>query len=191
MPFEEKRNPNLLSLVLTVLVIVVIVGYLIPLVGTGDPGWFMSGASHDPSELVIWQQGTPLSLKPGEPDFAMVNTEVQRTLNNVVAYSDFGPSEETLKATRDGLALEVLYAEPLTIHTQWNLGKPTRLMYPLSGYYLPDRRFFLGQEDKYRAGGPQVDNVDKLVSLVTQVLARRGELLPTATPSLLGVKRSN
>ena len=171
---ERPKKSSVLSLVLMLILFIGGLMWLVPAVMSSDPRWFLKGDLPAPQRIVIWNAGRTLTLQPGDPDFVPVAADVTAALNYLTAYSDFGPSPQTIADYRNRLALEAYYAGPLQFHSQFSVGRPRQVMFPLVDSGYKEGRFFIGADDKYWAGGPRTAGLSGIYAEVAQVLRQRG-----------------
>src|SRR5690242_20658449 len=104
--FNERPKPsNPLWLVLMLVLFFGALIWLVPAVMSSDPRWFMAQDEAPPSSMVLWSGGQQVTLHPTDNDFAAITAAANTSLGHVISYSDFGPSEDTVAAYRNSMAL--------------------------------------------------------------------------------------
>lgn len=153
--------------------------WLIPAALSGDIRWFLAGVSEQPHEIVIWSNGQQTSITESDPDYAPLSAAVSEAISHIGGSSDFGPSATTVAEYRQSFSLEAFYAQPLQIHSRFNLGHPRQIMVPLTGAGYSEKRFFIGADGAYRAAGPITQGLSPVRATAEAALNHRGVTAPT------------
>lgn len=145
---------NLKSLLFSLIAFIVIVIFSIGAITNGDPLWFLPFFDATPARITIYRDGCVRTLSPGQPGFDNLTQVINQSLSQIEGYSNsFGLSSESLQDYRDKQrALEVQYAQDVTIHTGYRFGHPDSLFIPLDSYFGDTRSVFGGHNGDYWAG---------------------------------------
>ena len=178
----EHKKSNPLTVILMLVLFIVAMVWLVPALLSGDLRWFLPGVEGTPSEIIIWKDGEKTVLGPADPDFAPITAAAHVAVSNIFSSSDFGASEQTLQTYYHSFTLELFYAEPIQIHSRFNLGHPKQIMLPMTGVGSEEGRFFVGADGQYWAGGPRTAKNGAVREAVAAALTRRGVAVPTPGP---------
>src|SRR5690349_16216751 len=129
---ETTKRTNPLFVLLMGIVFVLLLLWLIPAGLSGDLRWFLPGVSEHPHELIIWDHGETVALHPGDAEYGPIAAALEGALTGVYGATDYGPSGTTINDYRHSFALEVFYDTPVQIHSRYNLGHPTQILFPLT-----------------------------------------------------------
>lgn len=154
-----KTNLRTLLFVLIVLPLLLVFG--IGMVTNGDPLWFMSTFDETPARIVLYRNGCQTELVAGQPGFAELNEEVNRSLSNLSGFwATYGLSADSLKYYRtQASAVELIYGKPVTVHAPYRFGHPDKLFIGLSEQLGQDRALFGGHADQYWAGAIRLKSI--------------------------------
>ena len=151
--------------------IVLVAGFVLLLVyGTlsvtaQDPFWFLKGFRYQPARVVIYHhEGKRSELRPGDPGFAELTTAVQICLaQGVERPSSIGFSDASLlDAYSRYLTMEVFFDQPVKLHAWFNTGKPTQMLFPITGRHSELTIALLGQNGQYLSGPPVLKTMEPI-----------------------------
>jgi len=168
---EYSSQPRVLTPILILVGIIVVVIYTAMSLGTSDPLWFWPRFEAQAQRIVIYSRGRRTELVPGSPGYAELNAAINQSLSVLAGYyPNWGLSEASLEDARtQQRTVEVLYAEPVQIHSTFNIGRPNTILIPLSGRGADESVVFLGVNGNYWPGAPKVRGLERLQELVAQL----------------------
>lgn len=141
-------------------VIVLGIWYLVNLLNTGNPFWFLPiQPSYTPSRIVIYNYGQVVTIRPGDPAF---NTLVSGLNDSLAAFQnqalvDIGISDETLQRYHDQeLVLDIYFPDEIKFNLPIRFSQVNNLLIPIDGRHSDSRYVFLGKNGQYLAGALQV-----------------------------------
>src|SRR6186713_2676562 len=103
---ERPKKSSPWSLVVMLILFIGGLAWLVPAVMSSDARWFLKGDLPAPQRIVIWNAGQTLTLQPTDADFAPLAAAVTEALDHITAYSDYGPSVETIAEYHARLTVE-------------------------------------------------------------------------------------
>jgi hypothetical protein len=158
-------------LFLALLVVLVLLVFIVGMLANDDPFWFLPVFDETPRRLVVYQSGCSSILSKGQPNFDELNNAINQTLPHYEGFnSTFGISADSLKDYRaTERAVEVFYAQPVTIHTIYRFGHPDSIFIPLSGYFAESRSIFGGRAGDYWAGALRLKSTEPIRRAAEQV----------------------
>ena len=176
----KKASPMMIVGMLAAFAVILV--WAVPALLSGDFRWFVAGASAQPQRLSIWADGHETTLVPSDRDYPAISQAATEAITHIYGLSEYGPSVQTIDEYRQSFALEVFYAEPLQIHSRFNLGHPRHVMVPLTGTGYKEGRFFIGSDGSYWAAGPRTHGDEAVRAAVNTALNGRGILIPADRP---------
>lgn len=171
---EEARSPKILSFVIVMLVIVALSIWFFVALPDQDWLWFLPIFNEQASEIRLYRNGQEIRLFPGDPGYDELNRAINTALSGIKAKLGGGVSEATLEDYYNKYsAVEVLYDEPIIIHSHHAFRKCDKLLFPLSGRHHDPPRVFGGSYARrdYRAGALVLKNPGPLLEAVESVWA--------------------
>lgn len=149
----DTARPRFLPLAGALLIVVAVIAYGVPLVGTGDPLWPLP-ADTDPDVVAIHWGGERTEVRRGDPRHA----ELRRTLNAALSSIEgieyrYGlPADDFAALRLRGHALEASYATPARSRGAYAIGSFRRLFVSFDGEEFARGLVFVGEPTGYRAG---------------------------------------
>lgn len=170
----DKVRTNIRGMLFTVVVFLVVAYYGSTALGTRDALWFTQGFSERPVRMIVYRNGQRTELTPDQPAFAELADAVVSSLNQGVAYaSGIGLSQGSLDdAYNMYVTLEVFFARPVLLHATFGTGRPTQMLFPLTGRHSDRPLVVLGTNGLYMANAP----ILKTVEPIRAVLGTQGYL---------------
>lgn len=92
---EERKQPSLLNLFLTVVIGIVVIGYGMIALSTEDPLWFWPYFKAQPAEIYVHCYGETQAVAPTENAFAAVTAAVNEMLSGRKRWDPLTMSEAT------------------------------------------------------------------------------------------------
>jgi hypothetical protein len=162
--YGVKVKPNILGMILVVGLIGLGVVYASVFISSRDPVWFLKGFTQQPTRVVIYDQGQQTELQPGDPGFELLAGAVVDTLNQGVArLSGIGMSDASQQDAYDKyLTVEAFFSPPAKLHTWFNTGNPTQMLFPITGRHSDLKVVFLGSGGRYAVNVPALNTVEPL-----------------------------
>jgi hypothetical protein len=159
-----KDRTNTIPLLILIAGFVFLFYYGITSLSARDPLWFASEFKDQPTRIVIYSEGQSTELRPGEADFDALAQAVQASLSRGFArLTKLGLSEHTLQqAYARDVTLEVFFMQPVELHTWFDTGRTTQMLFPITGPYADPPVILLGDDGQYRAGAPVLKTMEPI-----------------------------
>ena len=165
---SRSQNPSLLNLFLTAAVIIVVLGYGIMALNTGDLLWFSSRFNAQPTGIVVHCYGQDLILEPGSGHFQAITTMVNETLSGPKRWDPLTMSDETYQdylTSPDMVTVELTYPNPVRIHSMYKyFSNVDTLVIPLEGRHAQTNAVFGRNRGMTTAGSLHVDSWEPLLA---------------------------
>lgn len=161
----------LLRMVLVVVVFILAIYFLTIVFVSQDPFWFQKGFVEKPVYIVVYNSGQRNEYRPGDPGYDLLAGAIQQSLNDgVLRQSGVGMSEETLAdAYGKYVSVEAFFNQPVKLHSNYNTGWPTRMIFPITGRHSDLSVIFLGNDESYRINGPVLNNIQPVRDALSQL----------------------
>ncbi|HEX6288100.1 MAG TPA: hypothetical protein VFZ66_02870 [Herpetosiphonaceae bacterium] len=125
---------NLLSLIAILALGIVLFYYLYAALISDDWLWFRSSFDAQPRQIAIVDRGQRTELDPSNPAFAPIAAAFNETIQQGYRHAALGFSDETWKVVeRNGLLVEMTYAEPVRLHIYGGFAPTKQLRLLLGG----------------------------------------------------------
>ncbi|MBN1584196.1 MAG: hypothetical protein JXA89_26035 [Anaerolineae bacterium] len=163
-----KDRTNTIPLLILIAGVVFLFYYGISSLSARDPLWFASEFEDQPVRIVIYDAGQITELHPGQADFDALAQAVQASLSKGFArLTKLGLSEHTLHQayTRD-VTLELFFRQPVELHTWFDPGRTTQMLFPITGPYADAPVVLLGDDGQYRAGAPALKTNEPIQAIL-------------------------
>ena len=170
----DKVRTNIRGMLFAVVLFLVVAYYGSTALGTRDALWFTQGFSERPVRMIVYRNGQRTELTPDQPAFVELTDAVVSSLDKGVAYaSGIGFSQGSLDdAYNLYVTLEVFFARPVLLHATFGTGRPTQMLFPLTGRHSDRPLVVLGTNGLYMANAPILKTVDP----IRAVLGKQGYL---------------
>jgi hypothetical protein len=155
-----------------VLVIVIAaIFFSVGLLTNGDPLWFLPVFNARALRIVVHQPGCTVELREGDAGYEELTGALNASFTQVEGFnSTFGISPESLEQYRtQERALEVFYAEPVTIHAPYRFGHPDAILIPLSGHFADTRSVFGGHDGDYWSGALRLKSTESIARVLEKI----------------------
>ena len=160
MQSQDTVNPNIRGLLLVLLALGLLVVYAVPALTTGNVFWFWPSTGANPSQIVTYREGTSTVHRPGTPGYRVLAPLIDKALASISGVDDSGLSDVRVRELRSrGSAIEIYYAEPITIPTSFPVIKPNQILIPLDDVAAQTGDAYLGSDGQYYAGGLRIRTV--------------------------------
>ena len=126
--------------------------------------WFLGGFEGRPSRIVVYHGGQRSELLPGQAGFDELAGAVQTSLDQgFERLSNLGLSEHSLQeAYTRYVTLEVFFEQPVELHTWFNTGRTTQVLFLITGLHSEMSVVLLGQDGRYRSGAPVLKTMEPI-----------------------------
>ena len=140
----ESKGPSFLKLLLVLVGSVAFIVWAGASIATDDALWFLRVFHEDAASIDLYWDGAQLQLQPGSPEYSLLNEAFQEEVAHIRAFPrGVGLSDAMLNHLRAaGRLLEVHYAEPARVHSQYRYGPSAVFYVPLSGNHAWSSRVF-------------------------------------------------
>ena len=158
-----QDRTNTLPLLILIVGMLILAYWAITSLTAQDPLWFSREFQDRPSLMIVYHNGQRTELRPGQPGFDKLARAVQSCLEQgFVRLTKFGLSEQSLqRAYTQDVALEVVFEQPVEIHTWFEPGPTTQMLFLITGEYDTMNVVLLGK-DHYRAGAPELETLEPI-----------------------------
>ena len=93
--YEEKKQPSILKLILTVAIFIAVAMYGIISLSTGDPLWFYTTFDAQPATITVYCYGQETVLTPGSQDFDQLTAIFNENFSGYKNWDSLSMSEDT------------------------------------------------------------------------------------------------
>lgn len=169
-PTLPHQNINLLELLVVTILSLAGLFYLITSMSSGDWAWFLSNSSFNaqPLRIELYHEGTTTTFLPGDPTYEAMTEAVNEQLRDLQGYWEVGLRDDVLEDARQKYtSLIFVYATPIRLHTQWNIGTPNTLLVPVTGSYSNEERIYIGTNGNFLRGAVTVTDLSRLRQMAT------------------------
>ncbi len=164
MRHPPRRRTNTLQLVLLVVGFGLLFYYGVTALMARDPRWFTGEFRGRPSRIVVYHNGERDELLPNQESFDRLARAVTSSLDKGFArLSSLGLSEASLQdAYGQDVTLEVFFESPVELHTWFNPGRTTQMLFLITGRYGDVSIVLLGDDGRYRSGAPVLKDMEPI-----------------------------
>ena len=155
---------NAIQLLIVTVGFVVLAYYVTVSFTARDFLWFLRRFEDQPSRIVVYHTGQPTELVPGQAGFHELASAVQTSLaQGFAGLTNIGFSEQTLQnAYTRYVTLEVLFDQPVEMHTWFYPGRTTQMLFPITGRHSEMSAVLLGDGGHYRPGAPVLKTTEPI-----------------------------
>jgi hypothetical protein len=133
-PRTQFSIGNLLSLFVIIVLVFGSFYYFYTALISGDWLWFQTSFDEQPRHIAIIDRGQRTELEPTDPQFAPIAAAFNETIRQGYRHAALGFSEETWKVVdRNGLLVEMTYAEPVQLHIHGGFAPTKQLLLLIDG----------------------------------------------------------
>ncbi len=130
----QRTGGNLLSLLVTVVLIVIGFYYIFPAITSGDWLWFSTQFDAQPQLMTVIDRGERTEIGPADPRFPALADAFNKSITGGYRNASLGFSEETWEVVdRNGLLVEARYNEPVRLHIRGGFEPTNRLQILVNG----------------------------------------------------------
>jgi hypothetical protein len=164
MRHPPRHRTNTLQLVLLVVGFGLLFYYAVTAMMARDPRWFTGEFRGQPSRIVVYHSGERDELRSGREGFDQLERAVASCLDQGFArLSSIGLSEASLHdAYTEDITLEVIFESPVELHTWFNPGRTTQMLFLITGRYGDLSIVLLGDDGRYRSGAPVLQDMEPI-----------------------------
>jgi hypothetical protein len=118
---------------------------------------------------VVYNAGQQTEYTYGKPGYDLLAESIRSSLDQGIArQTGIGMGKESMKdALEKYLTVEVFFNQPVKLHANFNTGKPTRMLIPITGRHSDLSVIFLGGAGDYMSNGPALKNLQPLRDALT------------------------
>jgi hypothetical protein len=155
-PRTDKLRTNVVGMVLAVVVFGLAAVFITVAVSSQDLLWFVKEFHDLPTRVVVYQEGQSTELTAGMPGFSELSEAVRATIAQGVSRpSGMGLSNLSRQdAYEKFVTVEAFYDQPVKVHSHFNTGPATQMLFPITGRYSDLDVAFFGADGAYFAGAP-------------------------------------
>lgn len=168
---EQAKPSNPLRALGIFLVFVLIMWWLLNVFNTGNPLWFLPiQPTFTPSTIVIWQNGTAVTLHEGSEGFLELTDALNASFADFKnsAAIDLGISDSTLKDYHEkDFVIEIYYAKPIRFNTAARMQGVTQLLIPINGRHAGSGYVFFGGNGIWFANAMVMSNDQPIMDALT------------------------
>lgn len=148
--YKDENQISVLRLVVTLVVFVAATFYVIMAFSNNDPLWFLPRFTDRPREIRIYHEGATTVLTPSDPGYDTIVDTFNAQMGSPNRFlPDFGMSEESERDARElHTSVEFIYSQPVRLHTNISLGRPSSFLVPITGRHSERLSVFLGYGDE-------------------------------------------
>ena len=155
-PRTDKLRTNILSMLLAMVGFGILVGYGTVAISAQDALWFVKKFDALPTRIVVYQEGERTELTAGQPGFAELAEAIRASVAAGVSRpSGMGLSDLSRQdAYQKFVTVEAFFDTPARVHANFNVGRPTQMLFPITGRHSDLNVAFMGADGTYFAGAP-------------------------------------
>ena len=159
-PRTDRLQTNTLRMVLLVIVIIIVISLLTVTFTTRDLLWFTTTFNEPVEKVVVYHAGQKTVFVKGTLGFEDLAQGIWASLNSGVSRpSGIGLSAESLQdAYQKYVSVEAFYPYPVKLHSWFNMGNPTQMLFLITGRHTEMPVVFMGEGDRYLAGAPIINS---------------------------------
>lgn len=163
-PLTDQLQINVPAMFAAVVGFGLAVIYLTTALAAQDGLWFAKGFTAEPSHIIIYQAGTRTDVRPGDPAFAALARALRESLAQGASRpSIVGFSAGSLQdAYNLYVTVEAFFDQPVKFHAGFNTGRPTQMLFPMTGRHAELNIVLLGKDGVYWASPPVLNNLEPL-----------------------------
>lgn len=169
---EQRKQPSLINLGLTVLLVVIGVGYAIIAMNTEDPLWFLSSFNAEPAEMYVYCYGEPLVVDAGHNSYQQISTAVNQMLSGSKRWDPLTMSDTTYADYQNSsqmLTIELRYQPAARVHSFYKFYKKIdSIVVPLDGRHAKWNAVFGRLGDQNLSGALMVEDKDPVIRSVAE-----------------------
>lgn len=120
MMMQERKQPSLLNLLLTVVIAVLVIGFAMISLTTEDVLWFWPFFEEQPAEIYVHCYGETQAVAPGAATFASLTSAVNEMLSGSKRWDPLTMSDNTYAEYLDhpnALTVELRYQPAARVHS--------------------------------------------------------------------------
>jgi hypothetical protein len=139
---------------------------------SGDFLWFLKGFHDRPARIIVYyDEGKRTELLPGNPHFDLLASAIQASLSEGLERpSGIGLSDASLlDAYSRYVTVEAFFTRPVHLHAWFETGRPTRMLFPITGRHSDLSLVVLGQGGKYLSSPPVLNTIEPLRDALRQL----------------------
>ncbi len=170
---RRRSRYNWIGLVGMLIVAAICLLFLLPAALSGNLLFSADVVRGAPVQIALYYRGQSFIYEPGDPEYDLLLEAANATLVHETGfYEGFGWREERFdQARREGVAVELLYAEPVKVPgRRVDIADPIRLFFPLEVFGHEGELVFRGGRTEYWGLPIRVDTLDRLRDAVDQVV---------------------
>lgn len=172
MPEATPHSPSAFKAVLIGIVIFGAMLFLVTAMNTRDLLWFWPIFKEVPVIITVHCYGTDVQVKPGQPEFEVVNQAVNSDLTGVKRWDDLSMSDTTYQEYQTSPAMmvvELSYDPPVRIHSQYAFFKNVnKLIIPLDGRHALANPVFGRTGEHTNSGSYHVKSTASIVTALQE-----------------------
>jgi hypothetical protein len=167
----DKLRTNSLGMILVVVGFVAVISFLTIIFSTQDPLWFTNRFDERPEKVVVYHNGAKTEYVMGKDGFMDLAEGVRLSLaGGVQRPSGIGLSPGSVEdAYNLYTSVEAFFPYPVKVHTWFNTGNPTRMLFLITGRHSGQNIVFMGNTVSYFASGPILNTMRPLLDAVIKL----------------------
>jgi hypothetical protein len=167
----DKVRTNSLRMVLVVIGFLAIMSFLTIIFTTSDPLWFTNSFGERPEKVVVYHDGQKTEYVLGKDGYADLAEGVRLSLaGGVQRPSGIGLSEGSVDdAYNLYTSVEAFFPYPVKVHSWFNTGNPTRMLFLITGRHSDQNIVFMGSKTAYLASGPVLNTIQPLLDAMVKL----------------------
>ncbi len=169
------KQANISQLLLVTFVFIGLVIWIGGAYSNGDLLWFYPVFNESPSYIIIYRYGKTVEVTTEQPGFDALVKAANAEIPRHVGYQEgLRPANETLEFYQTkGYAIELVYPQPVLIHTRYYFPAARRLFIAIDGSYNYTDLLFLfrGSAQQWLPGGIALVSVDQVRAAADSIIA--------------------
>jgi hypothetical protein len=164
-PIWNTPLANLAKVLLLLIVLLLVVVFTSNAIVADDWTWYSHDFTALPARILVYHNGQMNELMRGRPGFDALAEAVRASLaSGVQQQSNTGLSDQSLLEARQRfVTVEAYFDQPVQVHAGFFTGRPTQMLFPITGRHSDWPIVFLGTDGGYEPNAPVLLTKDPLL----------------------------
>jgi hypothetical protein len=151
--------------------------------------WYQTDFKTLPDRVVVYQEGQVISYQAGQSGYEELANAIQSSLSRGVSGTSgtFLTQQDLDAAYFKYVSVEAFFNTPVKVHTWFDSGSPTQILFPITGTYSAQNLVFLGLAGAYPSSGLRMKSLAPLQDVLMKLGYPVG--LRSNSESLISIKQ--
>ncbi|TFG71757.1 MAG: hypothetical protein E4H27_03930 [Anaerolineales bacterium] len=139
-----RHGLGFFNAVFTMAIVTIILVWGVTSLTNSDPLWFLSSFDAQAETIVIYWDGTAITLGANDPGYADIMRAFSGAISKPVAFEwEVGLSEDSIHQYKQGnKLLEVQFSQPVQVHTRYPFNEAKTYLVPLDKSHALSHRIY-------------------------------------------------